>query len=143
MQCPSCKKTRIEEIRKEYIYPNVFLGLPAFWGFMSPPIAKVVTAVVLLISLAMGVLGLVWFATGNRWLALAPLAVFSISLYVIVVCVQSMDKYRIKNHYRCLSCRLEWSGFADDADASSPRPPAARRAKPRKASGRRGKRSAR
>jgi hypothetical protein len=126
MKCPSCrKKTEIEITRKEYVYPKVILGLPAYWGFMSPAVAWVVTAAIALIGLGMAAIAVMWWLKGFWLPALAALLAVFITLYVIIVCAKSIGKYRIKNHYRCLSCRLEWAWFADDVRSGSS--PAGRR----------------
>ncbi len=115
MICPSCKtETRIEVTKVEYIYPNDFFGMPVFWGFMTPAIARLVTIGIGALGVVMGALAVLWISQGRWVMSLGPLLVVGLMVYTVTVCVKSLDKYRIKNHNRCLSCRLEWSEFADE-----------------------------
>jgi hypothetical protein len=118
MICPSCKtETRIEEKKTEYIYPNSFFGMAAFWGFMTPAIARFVTVAIAAIGVGMGVLAVMKIIQGPWVAGLAPLLILVLCIYTVVICIGSLNKYRIKKHYQCLSCRLEWSGFEEEKQA--------------------------
>ncbi len=109
MICPSCNiETRIQEVRTEYVYPNLFWGMPTFWGFMSPAVAKFVTVCIAVLGVAMGVVGIWKLRDGSLAVAIAPLLIFALTVYVVIVGVISLGKYHIKKHYRCLSCHLDW-----------------------------------
>lgn len=115
MICPSCKtETQIEVTKVEYHYPNLFLGMPTFWPFMTPAIARLVTAGMIMIAAVLALLAIVWLIKGVWLMSLVALPVFLFSIYASVICLKSLNKFRIKNHYKCLSCRLEWSSFADE-----------------------------
>ena len=113
MICPGCKTaTQIEEVKTEYIYPNYILGLPAFWGFMSPALARLVLIVIAVLGIGVGLTGLLWVLKGLWIMSIFPLLIVAMIVYTLVGCVKALHEYRIKKHYRCLSCRLEWSGFS-------------------------------
>ncbi len=109
MICPSCKvETRIQEVKTEYIYPNLFLGMPTFWGFMTPATARMVTIGIAVVGIIMAVIGVTGLVNGSVLLGIGPLLIFAFTVYAVVVCVLSLRKYQVKKHYRCLSCRLDW-----------------------------------
>jgi hypothetical protein len=118
MICPSCKtETRIEETKTDYIYPKSFFGMPAFWGFMNPAVARFVTVVIAAIGVGMGALAVIKIIQGPWAMGIAPFLILALCSYTVVICIRSLDKYRIKKHYQCLSCRLEWSGFVEEEQA--------------------------
>jgi hypothetical protein len=114
MKCPSCSnETNIVVVKQEHIYPELFFGLPTFWRFMSPPLARAVTAMILVICMALILLVLVWLSQG-LWpmsLFVGLLALFS--LYIFVACVKSLGQHRLKEYYKCNACGLEWSRFEE------------------------------
>lgn len=114
MLCPSCKtETRIQEVKTEYIYPNLFLGMPTFWGFMTPATARVVTLGIALLGVIMAAMGTYLMITGST-LWIGPLLICAITIYSVVICVRSLKAYRMKRYYRCLSCRLDWYEYIDE-----------------------------
>jgi hypothetical protein len=115
MICPSCKiETQIEETKTEYVYPNYFLGMSTFWGFMSPAIARLVTVVIGAIGIVASMIAIIWISQGSWIMGIWPLLICALCIYTVVVCIRSLDKFRIKKHFKCLSCRLEWSGFVEE-----------------------------
>jgi hypothetical protein len=111
MECPNCKtETHVAVLKEEHIYPELFLGMPTFWRFMSPAVARLVTAVILAIGIALVVLALLWLSQGIWFMSLFAglLAVFA--LYIFVICLKSLRKHQIKTYYKCGTCHLEWSG---------------------------------
>jgi len=114
MLCPSCKtETKIQEVKTEYIYPNLFLGMPTFWAFMTPATARVVTIGIALLGVIMAVMGILLLINGSN-LGFGPLLIFAITIYSVLVCVRSLKDYRMKRYYRCLSCRLDWYEYIDE-----------------------------
>lgn len=117
MICPSCKvETRIQEVKTEYIYPNLFFGMPTFWGFMNTTVAKLVTVIIAVLGVIMGVIGVSRILNGSIMLGTGILIIFAITIYTVTVCIISLDKYRIKKYFRCLSCRLDWYEFVDEKE---------------------------
>jgi hypothetical protein len=115
MDCPSCKtETPIENTKVEYIYRELYLGLPAFWGFMTPALARWVTAVLIVVCVGLGMLTVIWLCKGLWLMGLAVFSICLFSTYTVIMCIKSLGKFRVKNHYKCLSCRLEWSWFSDE-----------------------------
>lgn len=115
MICPSCKtETQIEVTRVEYVYPNYFLGMPTFWGFMTPAIARLVTIIIGIIGATLGIIAGFWISKGYWIMGMGPVLICALCVYTVIVCIKSLDKYRIKNHHKCLSCRLEWSEFVEE-----------------------------
>jgi hypothetical protein len=115
MKCPSCKtETQIEETKVEYIYPNSYLGMPTFWPFMTPAIARLITAAIIAVGIGLGILIVVWLGSGLWLISFAAFCICLFSIYSVIICIKSLGQYRVKNHYKCLSCRLEWSWFADE-----------------------------
>jgi hypothetical protein len=115
MICPSCKtETQIQEEKTEYIYPTLFLGVPTFWGFMTPSIARLVTTIIFIIGIIMALMGINYLVRESYVLATGLLMIVVMIIYTIVVCINSLGQYRIKKHYKCLSCRLEWCQFIED-----------------------------
>jgi hypothetical protein len=114
MICPSCKvETRIQEVKTEYIYPNIFLGMPTFWGFMSPAIARLVTIVIAVLGIIMAVFGTLLLIKGSIAFGISLLLIFAIAIYSVIVGIISLGKYRTKKYFRCLSCRLDWYEYVD------------------------------
>jgi hypothetical protein len=114
MICPSCKvETRVQEVRTEYIYPNLFLGMPTFWGSMSPAVARLVTIGIAALGIIVAVVGLLFMIRGPIALGIASILVFIMAAYTVVVGIISLGKCRIKKWFRCLSCRLDWYEYAD------------------------------
>jgi hypothetical protein len=111
MNCPSCKiETQIQEQKTEYIYPNALLGMPTFWGFMTPAVARLVTIVIASIGIILAYIGIGLLLSGSIIIAIPPLLLCLFTIYTVIVCIYSIDKYKIKKYYKCLSCRLEWYG---------------------------------
>jgi hypothetical protein len=115
MKCPSCKtKTQVELIKTEFYYPDLFLGMPTFWRFMTPVIARNITAIITFICIGLGIFTLYWINKGHWVLGISASIICLFSVYIVIACFKSMSQYRVKNHYKCLSCRLEWSWFQDE-----------------------------
>ncbi|MBN2004121.1 MAG: hypothetical protein JXA21_12265 [Anaerolineae bacterium] len=115
MICPSCKtETKLEVTKVEYIYPNSFFGMPVFWSFMTPAVARLTTIVIGAVGVVLATLAILWISQGRWVMGLLPLLICALTVYTVIVCIQSLDKYQIKNHYKCLSCRLEWSGDLEE-----------------------------
>jgi hypothetical protein len=114
MICPSCKvETRIQEVKTEYVYPNLFLGMPTFWGFMSPAVARLVTIFIAALGVIMAVLGTLLLIKGLMALGVGLMLVLAIAIYSVIVGIISLGKYRTKKYFRCLSCRLDWYEYVE------------------------------
>ena len=110
MKCPSCgNETNIAPAKVEHIYPELFLGLPTFWRFMSPAVARAVTAIILVFSVAPAWLTLVSLNRGLWFVSLFTGLVALFSLYIFVACVRALGKHRLKQYDKCNACGLEWS----------------------------------
>lgn len=110
MECPKCKtETYVAVLKEEHIYPELFLGMPTFWPFMSPMIARLVMTVILAFVIGFIVLAVLWLSMGIWLLGLfvGGLAVFL--LYIFVACFKSLKKHQLKTYYKCGDCKLEWS----------------------------------
>jgi hypothetical protein len=114
MLCPSCKvETRIQEVKTVYIYPSKFFGLPAFWGFISPAVARLVTVTIAILGLVMAAVGVGALMVGRLAMGVVPLLIFAFCVYSAAVCINSLGKYQVKRYFRCLSCRLDWYEFVE------------------------------
>lgn len=114
MKCPSCSnETNIDVVKKEYIYPELFLGMPAFWPFMSPTIARSVLAIILMFCIALISLTLFLFSQSFWFLGIPVGLVALFSVYVLVASAKSLGKYRLKEYHKCGACGLEWSHFRE------------------------------
>jgi hypothetical protein len=110
MKCPKCNDDANVVVAKlEYIYPELFGGLPTFWRFMSPMMARVVTVIILLLCIVLAVMALVLLSQGQWLLGLLIGLATLFSLYIFVACVKGLGKVQIKESYKCNACGLEWS----------------------------------
>jgi hypothetical protein len=115
MICPSCKtETRIQEQRTEYIYPNYFVGMPTFWGFMSPSLARMITIIIAGLGILAAILGTISVLNHLMKLGVTMLIILPLIIYTVIVGIISLKQYRIKEYYKCLSCRLEWYEFVEE-----------------------------
>ena len=87
--------------------------MPTFWGFMSPAVARLVTISIAALGIVMAIGGALLLIKGHILWGITPLVIFAITIYSVVVCSISLGKYRTKQHYRCLSCRLDWYEYVD------------------------------
>ena len=112
MKCPNCgNETNVAVTREEHVYPELFLGLPTFWRFMSPKAAQATLAMIFVICIALVVLAFVWLDRGVWFVSLFAGLLALFEFYIFVACVRSLGKYRRKEFYKCGSCSLEWSWF--------------------------------
>jgi hypothetical protein len=110
MKCPGCSnEANIAVAKREYIYPELFFGLPTFWRFMSPAMARAVTVIILVLCITLAAVTLVWLSQGLWLLGLFGILLTVFSLYIFVACVKSLGKYQLKEYYKCSTCGLEWS----------------------------------
>ncbi|MGB7538611.1 MAG: hypothetical protein WBM17_08745, partial [Anaerolineales bacterium] len=115
MICPSCKtETQIQEEKTQYIYPNYFIGMPTFWGFMNPSFARMITIIIAALGIIMAILGTILVIENYLKLGITMLIILPLIIYTVIVGIISLNKYRIKKYYKCLSCRLEWYGFVEE-----------------------------
>ncbi len=110
MKCPKCNDDANVVVAKlEYIYPELFFGLPTFWRFMTPTMARFVTVIILVLCVALVAMALVLLGQGQGLLGLLVGLATLFSLYIFVVCVKGVGKVQIKESYKCNACGLEWS----------------------------------
>jgi hypothetical protein len=110
LKCPNCQDEKnITVSRKDYIYPSLYFGKPTFWRFMSPAIASSVTVMIFIISIIISVLTIIWIIKGLWIPAISLIPGIILSIYSFIICLKSLGKYKIKEHFKCNSCRLEWS----------------------------------
>jgi hypothetical protein len=93
----------------EHIYPPLFLGLPTFWSFMSPSLARSVTAGIGVVAVALVVLGVASLSQGSAVMSLSVGLAAILSLYVFAVCVKALGHHQVREHFACEGCGLEWS----------------------------------
>ncbi len=121
MKCPNCSaETNIVLTKKEYIYPKWFLGLPTFWGFISPPMARSITAMILVLSIVLVSLALIGFSQGVWLLGVLYGLCALFGLYAFVICIKSLGKDQVKAYYKCNTCNLEWNWFNESERQSAP-----------------------
>lgn len=114
MKCPNCSnETNIIVAKKEYIYPKWFLGLPTFWSFMSPTIARSITVMILALCIVLILLALSGFSQGIWFPGILYGFCALFALYTFVICVKSLGKEQLKEYYKCNACNLEWSWFKE------------------------------
>jgi hypothetical protein len=112
MICPSCKiETQIQEQKTDYIYPNAFLGMPTFWSFITPVGAKIITITIAVIGVISIDIVIESLSRGSVLQSVASIVICFITIYSAIICISSLNKYKIKKYYKCLSCRLEWYGI--------------------------------
>jgi hypothetical protein len=110
VECPSCRNdSHTAVVRVEHIYPDLFLGLPTFWRFMSPALARSVTGVIGVLSVALPLLSLASLSLGSAVMSLSVGLVTVLSVYIFVACVRALGRHRVKEQFRCSKCGLEWS----------------------------------
>ena len=97
-------------MKKEYIYPELFFGLPTFWRFMSPTLARSTTAIILMIGIILILLALIWLIQSIWFMGILAGLLALFSLYIFVRCIKSIGKCQIKEFSKCNACGLEWSG---------------------------------
>jgi hypothetical protein len=115
MKCPGCgNETILAVVKQEHIYPELFLGMPTFWRFMPPAIARSVAAMILVICVALIALALVWLTHGQWLMSVFGGILALFSLYIFVACARSLGRHRLKEYYRCRACGLEWSWYKED-----------------------------
>lgn len=121
MKCPNCSaETNIVLTKKEYIYPKWFLGLPTFWGFISPPMARSITAMILVLSIVLVSQALIGFSQGVWLLGVLYGLCALFGLYAFVICIKSLGKDQVKAYYKCNTCNLEWNWFNESERQSAP-----------------------
>jgi hypothetical protein len=114
MKCPNCSnETDIVVSKKEYIYPKWFLGLPTFWSFMSPTIARSITVMILGLCIALVLLALLGISQGVWFLGVLYGFCALFALYAFLICAKSLGKDQIKEYYKCNACNLEWAWFKE------------------------------
>lgn len=110
MRCPGCGDEARKVVAKtEHIYPKLIPGVPAFWWFMSPAVARSVAAAIAVVCVALILIAGMWLSRGLVSMGLAAGLVAIMSLYICVACVRALGRHRIKVHFRCTGCGLEWS----------------------------------
>jgi uncharacterized membrane protein len=110
MKCPNCNSdANVVIAKQEHIYPELFFGLPTFWRFMSPAMARAVTAMILVLCIALVLVALVWLSQGLWLVSLFAGLLALFSLYIFVACVKALRKHQLKEYYKCNACDLEWS----------------------------------
>ena len=117
MKCPSCgNETNIATAKEEHIYPELFFGLPTFWRFMSPKVARSILAAIFVICVALFALAFDWLNRGVWFMSLFAGLLALFSLYIVVACARSLGKHRLKEQHKCNACGLEWSWFKEQGE---------------------------
>lgn len=115
VKCPGCgNETNVAVAKEEHIYAELFLGLPTFWRFMSPTVARSITAMILAICFALIWLAVGWLNRGEWLIGLLACVPGLFSLYILMACVRSLGKHQLKQFYKCNDCGLEWSWFKEN-----------------------------
>ncbi len=110
MECPACRSdANTTTVRIEHVYGDLLPGIPTFWGFMAPSLARAVTAAIGGITVTMLLLGAAWFAQGLRMLSMSVGVVAVFSAYVFIRCLGALPRHHVKEHLRCTTCGIEWS----------------------------------
>jgi hypothetical protein len=114
MKCPSCNAETNTVVKEEYIWPEWFLGIPAFWPFMSPTLARATTALILGLCIILTVLTIILFSEAPWFIGLLTGLLALLSLYFLVFSVKSLGQHQIKKYYKCGACGLEWSPLEEN-----------------------------
>jgi hypothetical protein len=109
MECPKCRKTNTTLMRIEHIYPVQVLGMPAFWKWVSPAMARAILNAMLAVCAAALGLSLFWFVKGLAIFGTLSLAVFLFIASIFIRCAGAMKHYQKKEFVRCDACGLEWA----------------------------------
>jgi hypothetical protein len=109
MECPRCKQTSTTLIRVDHIYPVKVLGMPAFWKWVSPALARAILNAMLAVCAAILALTVLWFVKGPVIFGAISLVLFLFVVSIFIRCAGAMKHYQRKEVCRCDSCGLEWS----------------------------------
>jgi hypothetical protein len=112
MECPTCKGKSTTLMRTDHIYPVKVLGMPAFWKWVSPPMARAILNGILAVCATALILAVLWFVKGSTLFGAVSLSVFLFLTSIFIRCAGAMKHYQMKMVYRCDSCGLEWSPSA-------------------------------
>jgi hypothetical protein len=113
VKCPRCSnETDVVVAKVEHLYPDLFPGIPTFWRFMPPALARTTTAIIFVLCMALILMALVWLSQGLWLMSLFIGLVTLLSLYIFVACIKALGQHQIKEYYKCNACGLEW--FGDD-----------------------------
>lgn len=115
MDCPTCRDGSHTVVRKVvHIYPPLFLGLPTFWSFMSPALARAVTSGIGVVAIGLVLLGVATLRQDSAVVSLAVGLAAALSIYIFAACARALGRHQVREHFACQGCGLEWS---------RPRPP--------------------
>jgi hypothetical protein len=110
MECPSCRSdAKTAEVGREHVYPDLLPGVPTFWNFMAPTLARAVTVAIGGIAVMFLLLGVASLAQGRLVVGISAGPVAVLSTYVFVRCLGALRHHRVKQQFRCGGCGLEWS----------------------------------
>jgi hypothetical protein len=110
MECPSCRNdTNTALVRTEHIYPDLVPGVPTFWRFMAPTLARSVTAAIGGIAVTLLLLDIASLAQGSAIMSVSVGLVAVLSAYVFVKCLRGLGHHHVKQQFRCTGCGLEWA----------------------------------
>jgi hypothetical protein len=110
MECPICRdRTRAVVVRTEHVYPDLFPGVPTFWAFMTPGIARSVTAAIGGVAATFLLVGAVALALRSALVGLSALPGAFVAAFVFARCRRALGQHREKYLCRCCECGLEWA----------------------------------
>lgn len=110
MECPNCRdRTKAVTVRTEHVYPDLFPGVPTFWRFMTPRLAKAVTVAIGGVAGLLVLLGVVAVAVRSALIGLSVVPGAIVSIFVFVRCRRALGQHYEKQLFRCCECGLEWA----------------------------------
>jgi hypothetical protein len=110
MECPSCRNdTNTALVRTEHIYPDLVPGVPTFWRFMAPTLARYVTAAVGGIAVTFSLLGIASSARASAIVSVSVGVTAVLSAYIFVKCLRGLRHHHVRRQFRCTGCGLEWA----------------------------------
>jgi hypothetical protein len=109
MECIKCGGTDTAVSSVDHIYPVRVLGMPAFWKWVSPGLARGILTFNLTVSIGTLAVSMIWFAGGETLPGAAALILFLFASSIFIRCAGALKHHMAKPIYRCGSCGLEWS----------------------------------
>jgi hypothetical protein len=83
VDCPTCRDASHTVVRKVvHIYPQLLLGLPTFWSFMSPTLARAVTGGIGVVAIALVLLGVATLSQDSAVASWAVGLAAALSIYI-------------------------------------------------------------
>jgi hypothetical protein len=110
MECPSCRSSAsTTTARVDHLYGDLLPGIPTFWPFMAPTVARAATTAIGGVAITLWLVGVVWIARGWLMLGMSVGLVAVFATFVFMRCRAALGQHHVKLQFRCSACAIEWS----------------------------------